>query len=65
MLDEYCIINDLAYLKRQAERCARLAAGLNDRSASALLETMSREYAKMAEMQEGQTLGEGRHRPDL
>jgi hypothetical protein len=65
MLEEHCIIRDMAYLKRQAERCRRLAAGIGDRRASELLEIMAREYAQLAEASEQQTIGHGSRRVEL
>ncbi len=49
MLDEHLVVDDVAYLKRQAERCSRLAASIDDRRASAVLETMADEFERMAE----------------
>jgi hypothetical protein len=54
MLEEHFIIRDKAYLRRQAERCTRLAAGVGDRRARELLEVMARDYARLAVAREQQ-----------
>jgi hypothetical protein len=42
-------MGDAAYLKRQAERCARLAATATDRRTSELLQIMAGEFQQLAD----------------
>lgn len=58
MLDEQLIITDLGYLRRQAERCSRLATAISDRRASELLATMAGEFERLA--QRAETRGSAR-----
>lgn len=60
MLDEHVVVNDVGYLMRQAERCSRLAASIDDRQASAVLATMADEFERMAERTAAR--GKGRDR---
>jgi hypothetical protein len=49
MPEEDRAMGDVAYLKRQAERCARLAASATDRRTSELLQIMAGEFEQLAD----------------
>ncbi|HZB90726.1 MAG TPA: hypothetical protein VE397_04740 [Stellaceae bacterium] len=49
MVRDHRAAHDVAYLKRQAERCWHLAATMTDRRTSALLESMAGEFEALAE----------------
>lgn len=49
MVRDHRAARDVAYLRRQAERCWNLAATMNDQRTSALLESMAGEFEALAE----------------
>jgi hypothetical protein len=49
MPEEDRATGDVAYLKRQAARCARLAATATDRRTSELLQIMAGEFEQLAD----------------